>query len=131
MNRKNTPLLTSLLFATAIAGCSGPVIEPQRQNYGESYLRLPNGTAIMDACDAQGNSGSDGVADTVLVGEMNMHRGPYQYQLRAPGCSAARDAVRTIELSPELQSEATQMLRSYDQVRFLIDHAIWESRAQK
>jgi len=123
----NKTILTSLLFVTTIAGCSGPMSEPKRENYRESYMRMPNGVAIVDVCDAQGNSGSDGIADAVLVGEMNMHRGPYQYQFRAPGCRAPRDAVKTVEMTPELQEQATQMLRSYDRMRYLTDRAVWES----
>lgn len=131
MNRKNKTVLASLLFATAIAGCSGPIAEPKREGYGADYLRMPNGTTIVDACDAQGNSGSDGIADVVLIGELNMHRGPYQYQLREPGCKAARDAIKTIEMAPEIQQQATRLLQSYDELRYLTDHVVWEDQVSR
>ncbi len=129
MNRKNTTILTSLLFATTLAGCSGPMTEPKREAHQSNYLRTQNGVSIMDVCNGT-ESGSDGIADMILIGIAGSP-GVYQYQIIDPACRDRRSAVTTLPMTPELQAAATQTLHAYGETEYLTDRAVWESRTQK
>jgi len=115
--------IATLACAAALAGCTTPMQEPQRDAYQTHYLRTHGGVSVIDSCDAGGQFNADGIADIVRIGG---DASIAIYEFGNPNCKDRRNAVNYLPLTAEMQRAASELLHANDELKYLMDQAIWQ-----